>query len=680
MSETKTCRRFYLPLLLICIMLGLVLALPQLPQSDLRTRLVDEFSQVLQHPCQVHKVNLQVFPRPAIVVHGFTANVAEFSLKVATLNLDFSLSSFFALAPEVVGVHLRGVVMKTPFVSLSASDTGSVAGQHIGSAPVSLVSVNSAIRMQAPQLQYLNLHDAACTLTKIPGLNDPLLFSELDGSWQISSHNSSESLNLSGACNGGRGALKVTWYEISGSTDDNLEKSLNQVGDRLDISCKLDDISLPSYEMAALFGANVSWKASVVKGDLEFDVNGDPGAGLRFSGKFAAADHSVAMYDAILDTEKIYSQGAIKVALAGFFQRRDGYVNIKSAALEYPGAATLFSRGLVRFDEPIFVDLVNDLKVEDLNLLSRRLPGLVVPGYQTEGQLAGELKLVGNPLAAPVLQVKLKSDKIVLQRDGSSTPLLENSLAPDVSAMADSSPALDFRDRFAKMLRAVAKWECLIRSDCWIGTLVLPQLTISDVSLLAEKSLVQVEVERLVAHFGNSGQLRLSLFIENLLHDSHWQASLIAEKFDLKPFSKTLMLNGILDASLVGGGLLDSDSELIADLTLSGKWRLRNGVFNNSPLFNTFLHFLEEQERGRFALGFSDFAGKFGLRDRVLRFDHLKLISAGNLVNAGGRFFIDRKRLKFSGQFLAESFPPLSFILVGDSANPSFQLQYLGDD
>jgi len=204
-----------------------------------------------------------------------------------------------------------------------------------------------------------------------------------------------------------------------------------------------------------------------------------------------------------------------------------------------------------------------------------------LPGYQAEGQLGGELKLVGNPASAPVFEVKLKSDQIVLRQD---VPADMHPADDDIRAESKENRTLEPASQAVQLLKSVAGWAWLIKSDWQIKTLELPELTITDISLQAEKSLMQLEIERLAASFGKSGQLRLSLILESLLQDPHWQASLIAEKFNLKPFRKTFSMTGVLDASLVGSGLLDSNSELPSGLNLNGKWRLRQGAFVKIPL------------------------------------------------------------------------------------------------
>ena len=680
MVITKKNRYFY-SLLVVSLLAALILILPQFPQEGLRERLTSMFAQALHQPCRIEKVTLQILPQPAVILHNFTTSQSESVFEARTLELDLSLLSLVTLTPKVVGVRLNGALIKAPLDFFRSSKTDSsdsaVAGSFLS--PMNFFSRN--FWSQDLHLKYLRVQDSVCELIGIPGQHNPLAITDLAGSWRFS-QNSSERLELTGVCGGGQGDLKVTWYRVTGENVDGSDNLFDRAGDRVEISCNLDDISLSGYEMVLPASADRILRGGFTQADIEFDINGDPEGGLRFSGHFTAADHSASIYEVNSEVEKTYSQGELKVSLTGFLQRHDGYVNIKNAALEYPGAATLFYRGLLRFNEPMFVDLVSELKVTDVGLLTHSLPFLSLAGYQAEGQLAGQLKLVGNPKSSPVLQINLESEKIVLRPEDLSGATSEESpveiekSATGNETESDDRQASGFKVRFGEWLRQVAKWEWRLKSDCRIAELELPGMTVNDLSLLAEKSLVQVEIERLAARFGKSGQLRLSLILENLLHDPTWQASLIAEKLDLKPFHKTLSWSGILDASLVGGGMLKSGPEPVTDLDLNGKWSLRQGTFTGCPLFKEFSNFLERSGKKRLGSGFSKFSGKFSLRNNILRLKNLKLLAAGNRVNGGGSFSTTDNQLKFYGQYIPKTSSPFSFSLLGNCKKPHFRISH----
>ncbi|MEA3347582.1 MAG: hypothetical protein U9Q39_00835 [Pseudomonadota bacterium] len=687
MVEKKRTLRFLLSLIVIGLLAGLFLLLPLIPQPGLKDRLISEFSQALQQPCQVEKVGLKLLPRPAIEVRGFTCSTSGINLKARSLDLNFSIISLLSLSLRIDGIHLRGVLAELPFTSLFPEDGVDTEAFHLF--PGRLKSI---IKGKAQSPIFISLHDAICVVSKVPGLNKPLLFTGLEGEWCCQPKNQSESLELTGAVNGGQGRLQVTWYKIdevvapeSGLTD-------MDSGDRLEITGRLRGVSL-AESGAALWGSSSEsrWRADFEKGDLDLDINGDPGAGLRFSGRIALADHHLSRYEISRDSVWLCSQGALKAGLSGFFQPRKGYLNIKNAALEYPGIATLFSRGLIHFRKPLFVDLVNHLKVDDLGQTIDHCPLLDLPGHQCEGALEGDLKLIGNPLKTPVLKIELSSEKIVLRAlDPASvnrTPILEaDSHSPQLDHESGESTTSkptpdgrsrlsDYQDMTVNFLQSLAKWEWIVKSDFQIGLLELPGLQLAELSFLAEKTLVQLEIERLAARFGKQGQVRLSLILDDFLHGPRWQASLVAEKFDLKPFNKTMSLTGMLDLSLVGGGWLGSDSERNKELVFDGKWQLRQGSFAGQPLFTAFNRFLEQEGISFMSPKFSGFSGKFALRDKILRLDGLEIRSSGRQLKAKGRFFRADERLYFRGSFSEKGSLIRSFSLKGDLHEPIFILE-----
>ena len=665
MVEKNRDRRFLLPLIILGLSVALPLLLPLVPQPGLKERLINEFSEVLQQPCQVQEVRLKLLPRPTIAVQGMACTAPGFNLKVRSLDLDFSLFSLLSFSPLIGSIHLRGVLAEIPFTSLLPE-----AGIEEEASNLFPGLRERVVKGKEQNPTLFSLHDAICKVTKIPGLKKPLLFTALAGEWRSQPQNQSESLKLAGSVNGGQGRLQVTWYKV-----DEVVGADTDAGDRLEITGRLQGVSLPESE-AVFWGLPESrWRADFTKGDLEFDINGDPEAGLRFSGRIAALEHHLSQYEIIPDSVQLWSQGALKANFSGFFQRREGYLNIKNAVFEYPGAATLFSRGLIRFRKPLFVDLVSHLKVDDLGRTINHCPLLQLSGYQCEGRLEGDLKLVGNPLLTPVLQVELNSEKIVLREvlSPSTKPAPESGDVTTLEAATDDRiVSSDYQGMAANFLRSLAKWEWIVKSDCRIGMLDLPELDLAELSFLAEKNLVQFEIERLAASFGKYGQVRLSLILDDLLHEPRWQASLVAEKLNLKPFSKTLSLTGILDASLVGEGRLKPGSEVGEDLVLNGKWQLGQGGFAGQPLFTAFKRFLEEQKGALKVAGFSGFSGKFALREKVLRFDDLSLRSSKSQLQARGRFFTVDERFDLRGQFSQGSSFRQLFRLTGNLKKPIF--------
>ena len=684
MSEKKRARPFFMPSLVVGLLAVLAFLLPLVPQPTLQNHLQSELSKALQRPCQVSDVRLKVLPRLALEVDDLSCRGSELNLQVNSLKLDISILSLLSFSPLIKAAHLYGVLAEVPFSSCS-SGTGEQA--KISPLFTSLKRTFDQGRKGFDASLYL--HEAICKLTEIPGCKSPLLFSNINGSWQLQSKHQSENFVVTGDLNGGSCTLQVTWYKVETElSPESVPPETNRdSGDRIEVTCALQGVSMPESAALSFGSLENSWRADFDMGDLEIDINGNPDGGMRFSGKLAAFDHHLTRSGTTPKPAQLCSQGAFKADFSGFFQRRDGYLNIKNIFMEYPGSATLFSRGLIRFREPLFVNLFNHLKVDDLARTIQSCPWLRLQNYQSDGSLEGDLKLVGNPFSSPVLKLELNSEKIVLQ---SLNPALESSgpVAIVGTKKVDSLENLegkslevdlnkpfrlsDWRDGVEKFLQQIAHWDWIVKSDCRIESLELPDIQLRDLTFVAEKNLLQLEVERLAARFGEKGQARLSLILDDLLHEPRWQASLVAEKLNLKPFKRKLGLTGVLDAALVGGGRLGSGNERSDELTLKGKWQLRHGAFIEQPLFVSFNRFLEGSGGALQRTGFSSFSSAFSLRDKILRLDNLKIRFADRQLQARGRFLTDPQQFDLSGQLRGKDSPDLPFNLSGNLDTPEF--------
>lgn len=687
MTDKKSGRHFLLPFMVVGFCLAaLTLLLPLLPQKGMQKRLQKELSKTLQRPCRVAALRLKLWPRPALAMSGVVCRDSELNLKVNALDLDLSLLSLCSFSPQVKAVRLRGVVAEMPFPLLYSENSGEDKIEPL------LQGIKQALgeaRNEAQTSIYLN--EAVCKMTAVPGFKSPLIFSKIEGIGRVQTENQSESFTVSGELNGGSCSLKVTCYKVETAALGEKVAAVTKrdSGDRVEVTCRLNGVSFSEPEALALGSLENLWRVDFAKGDLELDINGNPEGGLRFAGKMAVHDHHLSRLAATSYADRLWSQGPLKATFSGFFQRRDGYLNIKNIFLDYPESATLFSRGLLRFREPFFVNLVNHLKVDDLSRAMQCSPLLSLPGYKCAGSLEGELNLVGNPFSAPVLKLELNSEKIVLRALdpallSSGKVAVANNDKVDVRSenrhgdqddkSQETSQLSDWRDEAENFLHKVATWNLIVKSDCRIKSLDFSGVHLNDFVLVAEKNLLQLEVERLAARLGSKGQARLSLIVDNLIDEPHWHASLVAEKLDLKPFKKNLEFAGVLDASLVGGGRLGVGSEPGEDLTLQGKWKLRQGVFLKQPLFVAFKKFLEREGRLSQGADFSNFSSEFSLRDNVLRLDNFKISFSGKQLQARGRLFVDSEKFNFKGRYWGKDIANLPFHLSGETDAPKFIL------
>ena len=324
MVITKKNRYFYF-LLAVSLLAALILILPQFPQEGLRERLTSKFAQALHQPCRIDKVTLQILPHPAVILHDFSASQSESIFEARTLVLDLSLISLLTLTPKVVGVRLNGALIKTPLAFFRSPKADFSGSAEAGSFLSSINFFNRNFWSQDLHLKYLRVQDTVCELTGIPGQHNPLAITDLAGSWRFS-RDSSEMLELTGVCGGGRGDLKMTWYRVTGENVDGSDNLFDRAGKRVEISCNLNNISLSDYELVLPESADRILRGGFTQADIKFDINGDPEGGLRFSGHFTTAGHSVSIYDVNSEIEKTYSQGELKASLTGFLQRHDGYV------------------------------------------------------------------------------------------------------------------------------------------------------------------------------------------------------------------------------------------------------------------------------------------------------------------------------------------------------------------
>ncbi|MBN2809684.1 MAG: hypothetical protein JXR80_09360 [Deltaproteobacteria bacterium] len=692
MSEKKRVRRFLLPGLGLGLLIALFCLLPRIPQARLQHYLQAQFSQILPWPCQMQDVRIKLLPRPALAVQAFVCNSSAFNLQVDTLELDLSPLSLLTFSPRIKALRLLGGQAAIPFAWLTSEAAGSLLPRRL-----LLRLLHSAESGDAGFSGLITVQDGACTLTGVPGCKAPLRLTHIESEWSLKAQDQSKNFLLAGELNGGECTLKANWYKVE--MPPASEKSAppaegSDAGDRLALSLQCKGLSLLPSEALALNLRDNRWLADFNRADLALDIDGNPDGGLRFSGRFAASEHHFSRLTANPEAAQPWSQGALQANFSGFFQRRDGYLNIKSISLEYPEKASLFTRGLIRFREPFFVNLVNHIKVADLTRTMSAWPPLALPEYQVEGSLEGDFKLIGNPFSAPVLELKLQAEKIAVRAEAApaasaAVPADDNLVMASAATFMPSekpggvaagpglevSPWSVFRERGENLLWRLAAWGWIVKSDCRIETLLWNAISLREFTLVAEKNLLQLEIERLAARFGSQGQVRLSLILDELLQIPRWQASLVAEKFDLKPFEKTLALTGVLDASLVGGGRLRVAGQESGGLNLKGKWQLSQGRFFGQPLFEALQHFLEQEGSSLWSLGagaFSRSSGEFSWRDKVLRLDDFAMTFSDKSLQAQGRFFTDPEQLDFRGKLNSREKVLVGFHLSGVLAAPKF--------
>ena len=642
MSETRPVRRFRL-LYPGVILAGLVLLgfiLPMIPQPGLQQRLVERMRQAAYGSLRTGEVRLQIFPRPGIVVRDVSLASPSLKLDIDRLELDFSLLSLLFFKPEIAVLQLAGGTVKS---SVARSET--LALLETGVAPlfpgttVSRVSF-AALTVRTPSL---------------PGINNPLVFAELEGEWSKLAGRGNESLELTAVCNGGRLQLKTVWYNddtVSDNTGSGRDAAPSEEARGVEIKARLTDAELHfSSDFKDKYVDRGFTELVCRHSDLQLDVNGSVADGLRFSLDGKTPEHSLTTFDANGETRRRISQGPLELKGSGYFQPQAGYLNLKSAALVLPGPAVVYTRGLVRFREPFFVDLVSHLKVDDLEMGSRCFAASLPDGFKARGELTGDLKLVGNLFDMPVLKAEMQAGKIEVET-GSGTGTELSSL----------NSLLDF----------LAGWEWLADCDCRIDSLQWNDLGMKNFILTAKKKTTQFEIERLAAEFKSQGRARLTLIVDDLLDNPRWQASLVAKGIDPSRLNfGTGFPSARLNFSLVGGGSCGAGVDYLKAAEFDGKWSLRQGKFTRQPLFTAFNRFLGAAGRKPWPGDFSG-SGKavfrkssLGLTDVILKFPGRRQISGR------GSCSFSPSRLNFRGR-LKEKGYQAPFVLQGTLESPLF--------
>ncbi len=641
MSETPSTRRipFLLPgiILLVLVLLGALL--PAIPQPGMKGILEKHLRQTFTSDFKIVEARFRVFPRPGIEVRSFGLASPALKLDVDKLEMDFSLLSLVSFKPRIAAVGLAGGTAEIPAVHGS-----SWALLEKGLVPL----------LPGGGLSRISFSDLTVYVARGPGIVGPLVFSATTGEWEKLSGPGNENLDLQAQYNGGRLLLKTAWYNDEGPGNEKAESgatAAREENNGIEVKLQLEDADL-AFSGNSSAAAGPDFKQVVCRRSvLRLDVNGNAGSGLRFSLALKTPDCIWTGAD-----RELLSQGPLELKGSGYFQPRAGYLNLKSSALTGPGAAVLYTRGLVRFKEPFFVDLVSHLKVDDLGACCRYFPGRLLADGSVKGKLTGDLKLVGNLFDAPVFKLRLKADEIVVK-----------GVAEKRDAGGKQPPPV------SSLVRFLADWEWLVDCNCQVGSLQVDNLQLKNVSLAAKKKTTQFEIERFAAGFASSGRARLTLVIEDLLDSPHWQASVVTKAVDFSRLDASWPFPGQLDLSLVGGGKCGTGDDYLESAEFDGKWSLRQGSFAGQPLYVAFNRFLARNGRKSWPVEFSG-SGKVAFRNRALRLRKFSLAFPGKRrVEGRGSCNLVPVRLDFRGRLREKGYQG-SFSLQGNLAAPVFKM------
>ncbi|MEA2109074.1 MAG: AsmA-like C-terminal region-containing protein, partial [Pseudomonadota bacterium] len=414
-------------------------------------------------------------------------------------------------------------------------------------------------------------------------------------------------------------------------------------------------------------------------GNLELEINGHPDKGFTIVCQADMNDLIIErLPGAAAGKQRLAQNVSADLVATGYLAVKDNYVNLKSARLNLPGGTTVFSKGLIKYGDHLVLDLLNDVKVPKLEDLTARLPAVFGIIGAPAGDCSGKINIIGNLAANPVLRLNLSSQHLSFLQPGMGTVIGTGNSRSENSASGGNSCSP------MKLLERLLAWsvdsDWLTEIRCTVDTLDLCPASFSEVELAGKKMMNQLVVEKLAGKTAG-GDLRISLVVDDLLHEPLWNGSLVIKKVNLEKVLPGWPLSGEMDGSLVLGGVAptvdDTSSAWLESVRGSGTLTVQKGVFKAHRLTGSLFGFsrLIGLQPADFLAPFSRLQIPVRISTKTCRMKKVKLSSpwyffqgdggldfAGNLSLRGilsyadpagpftpGRPFPYRRRLKAKG-------------------------------
>ncbi|MBN2231845.1 MAG: hypothetical protein JW781_03370, partial [Deltaproteobacteria bacterium] len=386
-----------------------------------------------------------------------------------------------------------------------------------------------------------------------------------------------------------------------------------------------------------------------------------------------------------------------KLAASGYVDIVRRYLNLKSCKLELPAAATVYSRGLLKFHDRLLVDLLNDINIDDLDHCRSMVPAAFSPGFFPAGDLSGSCNLVGRPAELPVARIRLHSRRLSIQGPvppagvpAAATPELRPArrlptvaaMVPPVfvdSALAGAAPAATgIAGRIAGMLVGFARSGVIADLAYTADRVVWNGVGFNDVSFVAHKQLTRLYVEQCRAALGDGG-FRLSLVAEDLIHEPVWSASVRADRLDLHALLPMLPLRGAATGSLVLEGQADADAAVwCAGLRGRGEVSFAAGTVLGTPLTRALGGFAGEISDLPTALwpgAFARAAAEIEIDRRRWRLKSLEIDASDWCLRGAAVYDEVRERLSGSGSLTNPAGASWTLRVSGPPLAPYYRVQ-----
>ncbi|MBW1646048.1 MAG: hypothetical protein JRJ56_06955 [Deltaproteobacteria bacterium] len=530
---------------LAVLVLLLAVVPPLLPLTAVKVGLAGDLERLAGGRVRLAALHFRLLPRPAFVLDDLAVEVREpgvlagepaFSCRcprvVAGLAVTELLRGRFTLAvlrleaPRFAsrwgaagGWRALGARLAEPAPAAGAEELPGDSLMTAGGSAPPWLRLARGLR--------LRVADGHWRLTGLPWLAGDLELRCWSGVYRLEPAGGGSLLRGGGELLGGRLEARFFWHRPEPAAALQLDGRLRLTG-----------AVLRGLRLAAADSGPERLAVVQGTGDLLLELNGRLGEGFSLHWRagvenLGAADHQGNPW---------LTGFTAASAATGYLAFREGYLNLKSARLDLPGDATVFSRGLIRYRGRLFTDLLNQVRVERLEALLAAVPVLGRRFGVLDGACAGEVNLVGNLEVNPVVRVRLTADRLAYRR-----PLA-----------AAGGPPCSPRQTLGGLFAAATGGNFLGEVNLEIGRLDLCTASLRQLTLKARKRLNQLLVERLAAAV-DGGKLRVSLAVDDLLAQPHWNGSLVLEKMDplwllpawpfAGPLSGSLVLEGDLPAA-----------------------------------------------------------------------------------------------------------------------------------
>ncbi|MBN2332914.1 MAG: hypothetical protein JXO49_02270 [Deltaproteobacteria bacterium] len=646
-------KKFFLLLIVLAASVAALLAIipPLLSLPTLRLQVEGQLQQELGQPVTIGDLRLQVFPRPAFVAENVVLRARQADggqpwfccPKVqACLDLWSLLQAnvvFSSLVMENPGCTGSWNGQQQPWHALmpflpaiAKPDREVIPGSVMDDGRYLTGMVQSGSRFA------VRIIDGSCRIAGFPGLSEALQLEKLNGRYAYDPGRSGSQINGMATCLGGRISADFFWYTSlleTGQQETQVDGTLEGVG-----------ILLSHVRPVGAGAAGVEQlEISHGSADVAMEFNGRLEKGLAVHCQASINQlAAVRAASSISAKRPVVQDLSAELVASGYLALLDGYVNLKSSRLTLPGSTTVFSKGLIKYNRRLVLDLLNSVSSEHMETLLDRLPGAVGNFADLSGSCTGEVNIIGNLAVNPVVRLNLAADRLSLHRP-------DEQLREQQQDRQSCSPLTQLENVLAWSM--ASKW--LADVSFAVNRLDFCDLMLEDVSLVGKKTYNQLYVERFSGKV-DDGLVRISLVVDDLLHEPLWNGSLVVQSLDLAAAPPSWPMGGILDASLIFDGSLPAgvNPDWLSTLRGNGTITVNKGSFRDHQLTRglfSFAPFLMNLPAERFFSPFTRLQLPMKIANRACRLQSISLVSPWYQLQGSGLLDFN-SQLMFQGEIL----------------------------